>query len=137
MRFIDANVFVHATLRPKQLTDKAQKVKDAAVTIFKRFNAGEDVFTTAVHLSEVANVLEDAAGPRLAANFVKDVLSKPNLQVETVSSQLYMIAAQLASELLVGVNDSLAAVVMRNKGVTEAYSFDSHLDQLGIKRTVR
>ena len=136
MRFIDANVFIHALLKPKKPTEATIKVKDAAVKIFNRFNAGEPALTTAVHLSEVANVLEDAAGTNFAANFIRDLLLKPNLKVVTVTPQEYLFASELALTSEVGVNDAQASLTMRKHKISEAYSFDKHLDKLKVKRVM-
>jgi len=125
---------VHAVLKPKKPIEAATKVKDAAVRIFNLFNAGEPALTTVVHLSEVANVLEDAAGTDFAANFVRDLLLKPNLKVVTVTPEEYLLASELASTSKVGVNDAQAFLTMRKHEISEAYSFDRHLDKLKVKR---
>jgi len=134
LRFMDANVFVHAILKPKKLTDEARKVKDAAVKIFDRFNTGELTLTTVVHLSEVANILEDAAGADFAANFIRDLLLKPNLKVVTVTPEEYLLASEVALASKVGVNDAQASVTMQKHGLTEIYSFDKRLERLKLKR---
>lgn len=134
MRFIDANVFIHAILKPKKLTKATIKVKEAAVEIFNRFNAGEPTLTTVVHLSEVANVLEDVAGADFAANFIRDLLLKPNLKVVTVTPEEYLFASEMALASKVGVNDVQASLTMRKHGISEAYSFDKHLDKLKMRR---
>jgi len=136
LRFIDANVFIHAILKPKKLTGETIKVKDKAVKIFNRFNAGEVTLTTVVHLSEVANILEDAAGAEFASNFVRDLLLKPNLKVATVTAQEYLFASELALASKVGVNDAQASLTMQKHGITEAYSFDKHLDKLKVNRII-
>ena len=134
MRFIDANVFIHAILKPKRLAGAAIKVKNAAVKIFNRFNAGEPTLTTVVHLSEVANVLEDVAGVDFAANFIRDLLLKPNLKTVTVTPEGYLCASEIALATKVGVNDAQASLTMQKHGLSEAYSFDKHLDKLKVKR---
>lgn len=134
MRFIDANVFIHAILKPRKPTDAAIKIKDAAVKIFNRFNTGEPTITTIVHLSEVANVLEDAAGTDFATNFIRDLLLKPNLKVVTVTPEEYLFASELALASKVGINDAQASLTMRKHKISEAYSFDKHLDKLKVKR---
>ena len=40
------------------------------------------MITTIVHLSEVANILEDVAGIYFAAKFIRDVLLNKNITVE-------------------------------------------------------
>ncbi len=92
------------------------------------------MLTSIVHVIEVANVLEDAAGFRFAARFVRDILSKPNLKIVSVTAELYFAAAELALEHEVGVNYSLATLIMKEKGLNAAYSFDRHLDRLGVTR---
>jgi len=134
LRFIDANVFIHAILKPKRPTEATIKVKDAAIKIFNRFNEGEPTLTTVVHLSEVANVLEDAAGTNFATNFIRDLLLKPNLKVVTVTLEEYLFASELALTSSVGVNDAQASLTMRKHEISEAYSFDKHLDKLKVKR---
>ena len=136
MRFIDANVFVHAILKPRKLDREAKNMKERARSIFNRFNAGEEVLTTIVHTSEVANVLEDAAGFRFAAEFARNLLCRANLRVVTVTVEQYLAASELALENEVGVNDGLAALIMKEKGLTQAYSFDKHLDRLGVARII-
>ena len=82
MRFIDANVFIYAVLKPKMaLPEAVLQKKTAAKEIFLRVNAGEPVTTTTVHLSEVANVLEDAAGISFAADLLSAILTKPTINV--------------------------------------------------------
>jgi predicted nucleic acid-binding protein len=59
MRFIDANVFIYAFLRPKkEPSENVKEIKERAKAILARVSDGERVVTTVVHLSEVANVTE-------------------------------------------------------------------------------
>lgn len=133
MRFIDANVFIYAVLKPRRpLTEGERSIKERAKGILRRVDAGERVLTTVVHLSEVANVLEDTAGAVLAARFVHDLLAKENVVVEAVSAEDYLESAVLAGEKGVSVNDALAYVVMRRRGVREVYTFDKHFEKLDV-----
>jgi len=85
MRFIDTTVFIYAVLKPRrELNEQEQQLKNAAKEIFKRVNEGEEVITTVVHVSEVANILEDAANLSFSISFVKDLLVKRNVRVEKV-----------------------------------------------------
>lgn len=104
MRFIDANVFIYAVLKPKrELNEKELKIKNAAKEIFKRVNEGEEVITMVVHLSEVANVLEDAANLSLSISLLKDILLKRNVIVEEVNDKDYMESVLLADERRVSI----------------------------------
>lgn len=90
MRFIDANVFIYAVLKPKSAISPAlMEEKAAAKEIFLRVNAGEPVVTTTVHLSEVANVLGDAAGLPFATDLLSAILLKPTITAEPVTSDDY------------------------------------------------
>jgi predicted nucleic acid-binding protein len=86
------------------------------------------VITTIVHLSEAANVLEDVAGIYFAAKFIRDVLLKKNITVED-----YIESAIFAEEWGISVNDALAYLTMKRKGVNEIYTFDKHFEKLDVK----
>lgn len=134
MRFIDANVFIYAVLKPKRnLNEREQALKTAAKEIFKRVNEGEVVITTVVHLSEVANVLEDAANLSFACSFLRDLLLKRNVMVEAVSGKDYMESALLAEEKRVSINDALAHLIMEKKGIEEIYTSDKHFENLDVR----
>ncbi len=134
MRFVDANVFIYAILTPRRaLSDRELEIKRRAKAILTRINEGEEALTTVVHLSEVANVLEDYAGTRLAAAFIRDVLSRENIVVEAVSASDYLASSLLALEKGVSVNDALAYVVMMKRNIHEIYTFDKHFEKLNVK----
>ena len=60
MKFLDANVFIYAYYKPKkQLTEKEQQMKTLSKKIISEVSLGkEEVMTTVVHVSEVANILK-------------------------------------------------------------------------------
>lgn len=135
MRFADANVFIYAVLKPKRaLSEREKWIKENAAHIFRRINEGEEVLTTVVHLSEIANFLEDAANQSFALEFVRDLLTKPNISVESVNDRQYLAAAIFAMEKRISVNDALAYILMTEKKVKEIYSFDKHFDALQVLR---
>jgi predicted nucleic acid-binding protein len=136
MRFLDANVFIYAYLKPKRgLADEERKLKEMAKSIIRRVNEGEKVITSIVHLSEVANILENAMTIAALSELIKGILSSDNIAVIEVSSHDYLMAADLASIHNIGINDSLALIKMRERGVDEIYSFDKHFDEIeGITR---
>src|SRR5208337_1376099 len=118
MRFIDANVFIYAVLKPKTaLPDAVLRKKIAAKAIFLRVNAGEPVVTTTVHLSEVANVLEDAAGLPFATDLLSAILLKPTITAEPVASDDYRESVRRAGNLGISINDALAVIVMERRGI--------------------
>jgi len=134
MRFIDTTVFIYAVLKPRrELNEPEQQLKSASKEIFKRVNEGEEVITTVVHVSEVANILEDAANLSFSISFVKDLLVKRNVRVEKVNDKDYMESAVLAEEKRVSSNDALAYLVMRRLDVEEIYTFDKHFRNLDVR----
>ena len=136
MRFLDANVFIYAYLKPKRkLTDEEKELKERAKSIIRRVNQGEKVITSIVHLSEVANVLEQAMPIVVLSELISGILNSDNITVAEVSPQDYLMAADLASSYNIGINDSIALIKMRERGVEEIYSFDRHFD--GIEGIIR
>ena len=134
MRFIDTTVFIYAVLKPgRELNEQEQQLKNAAKEIFKRVNAGEEVITTVVHVSDVANILEDAANLSFSISFVKDLVVKRNVRVEQVTDKDYMESAILAEEKRVSSNDALAYLVMRRLDVEEIYTFDKHFGNMDVR----
>ena len=134
MRFIDTNVFIYAVLKPKTaLPDAVLRKKTAAKDIFLRVNTGEPVTTTTVHLSEVANVLEDAVGISFAADLLSAILLKPTINVEPVSADDYRESIRLAQKSAVSINDALAVIIMERQGIDEIYTFDRHFKQVKVR----
>jgi predicted nucleic acid-binding protein len=134
MRFIDASVFIYAVLKPKKaLPEAVLQKKNAAKEIFLRVNAGEPVTTTTVHLSEVANVLEDAAGISFAGDLLLAILTKPSINVEPVSADDYRESIRLARKSAISMNDALAVRIMERQGIREIYTFDRHFKQAKIR----
>jgi uncharacterized protein len=134
MRFIDTNVFIYAVLKPKtSLPVAVMQKKAAAKEIFLRVNAGEPVITTTVHLSEVANVLEDAAGLSFTTDFLSALLLKPAITAEAVSADDYRESIRLSSKLGISINDALAVIVMERLGIEEIYTFDRHFQHAPVR----
>jgi len=137
MRFIDANLFIYAVLKPKKpLPPAVAKKKTAAKKIFLRVNDGEPVMTTTVHLSEVANVLEDAAGIGFACDLLAAVTAKPSIDVRPVSTDDYRESIQRAQKYSVSINDALALIVMEQQGIDEIYTFDRHFERTPVRCVV-
>ncbi len=86
-----------------------------------------------MHLSEVANVLEDAANLSFAISFLNDILLKRNVAVEKVSDKDYMGSVLLADEKGVSINDALAYLLMKRKGIGEIYTSDKHFENLDVR----
>lgn len=138
MRFVDANVFIYALLKPRRkLRVDEQNIKVSAKAIFERINDGEEVLLSTVHLSEIVNVLEDSVGNNFSINFMKDVMSKINITIESVSKDQYLLSTLIAEDKNVSINDALAYVLMRENDISEIYSFDKHFDNLPVNRITK
>jgi predicted nucleic acid-binding protein len=121
-------------LKPKrELSEDGKRIKEVSKKIVERIDSGEDVMTTIVYLSEVANILEDIAGIDFAAKFIRDVLLKKNIAVESTTVEDYIESTVLAEEWEMSVNDALAYLIMKRKGVNEIYTFDKHFEKLDVK----
>ena len=134
MRFIDANVFLYAIVKPrKKVSGKILKRKEIAKKILLRIEKGERVITTVVHLSEVANILEAKANISTASNFVENMLLADNVRILPVSQEDYLKALLIAKEKDVSVNDALAYLKMSEANVRKIYTLDNHFKNLDVK----
>jgi predicted nucleic acid-binding protein len=136
MRFIDANVFIHAFLDAKrQLQPHEHKIKESAKKIILRLEEGEQMATTVVHLSEVANIFESRMPPGDSLEVLSSLMSLPNLTIIGTSGEAYRSALRAAELLGLGVNDGLAYTTITENQIVELYSFDKDFDRLSdLKR---
>jgi len=130
-RFLDLSVFLHAYLKPRRpLTGREVAVKAAAQEVLRRVEEGEPVFTTVVHLSEVANVVESRVGLQASLGLVARLLSLESVEVLPVSRDDYEEALSVAQRFSVSLNDAVAYVKMLEIGASEVYTFDRHFTNL-------
>jgi predicted nucleic acid-binding protein len=134
MRFIDANVFLYAVVKPKKEVKKEiLERKKRSKQILLRIENGEEVITTVVHISEVANILEAKVNLSTALNFVESLILAGNIKVLPVLYEDYLKALLIAREKKVSLNDALAYLKMRETGIEEIYTFDNHFRNLDVK----
>lgn len=136
MRFVDANVFLHAFLQPKgKLAAAENDVKQSAKTIIRRIEDEEKAVTSAVHISEVSNVLESQSSNKISRDIIESILLDENIEIVGVDKELYVASLELAKIHEIGINDCVALNVMQIKKIKEIYSFDADFDRIeGIKR---
>jgi predicted nucleic acid-binding protein len=137
MKFLDANVFIYAYYKPKkQLTEKEQQMKTLSKKIISEVSLGkEEVMTTVVHVSEVANILKQGLPSEQLTAIIQGLFMLENVKILGVTAESYFAATELGEDLKLEVNDALAVDFMKQNDVEEIYSFDEHFDQLdGIKR---
>ena len=137
MKFLDANVFIYAYYKPKkQLTEKEQQMKTLSKKIISEVSLGkEEVMTTVVHVSEVANILKHGLPLEQLTAIIQGLFMLEKVKILGVTAESYFAATELGEDLKLEVNDALAVDFMKQNDVEEIYSFDEHFDQLdGIKR---
>ena len=138
IRFIDASAILYAVIEPqKPLSEQVMEIKSNTKNILKRINEGEQVITSVVHLSEVSNILEARKSFSEVAKFITDFMMKDSIQILDAVADDYRTAAILAKRYEVGVNDTLAKLLMDRNDIDEIYSFDKHFDNLQIKRITK
>lgn len=139
VRFIDTNVFIYAFLKPKRELKKHEiMLKKAAKEIINRVNKGEVVVTSIVHISEIANILEDLIPLNKALEIEEAILSKENIKIATVNEKDYISSIEIAKTYEIGLNDALAYLIMKKHKINEIYSFDTDFDKLpNIKRITK
>ncbi|MHC1611134.1 MAG: type II toxin-antitoxin system VapC family toxin [Candidatus Methanospirareceae archaeon] len=136
MRFLDANVFIYAYYKPKrELTERQKEMKERSKETIRRINEGEEVVTTVVHLSEVTNILKRALSIEDLYSLLIGLFSMDNVKIVDVTTEDYLGAVELTSELKMDPNDSLAVDVMRREDVNEIYTFDRGFD--GVAGIIR
>lgn len=110
-------------------------MKTRAGDIIKRIHGGERVTTSTVHVSETANILEQLYPLPRARQIVSDLIQSPNVEVLAVDRLHYEATLTASERHDIGLNDALACVLMRERGIETIYSFDRYFDGLpGIRR---
>lgn len=130
MRFVDASVFVHAFIKPRRkLKVHEQRIKKNAKQIVKRIDSGEEIAISTVHLSEVANILEDFMPFKSALEIVTSLISKPSITLLNVTGKDCIKAVLIAQTNTIGFTDAIAYVLMSESKMKEIYSFDRDFDR--------
>lgn len=134
MRFVDANIFIYAYLKSKDMDKRALEIKQRSKEIIKRINEGEEVAISVVHISEILNVLEDRLPLKDVKRFLDGLTGKDNVTIFPVTKEDYLIAGEVSIKNEIGINDALALVLMSKKYISEIYSFDRDFDKVDVKR---
>ncbi len=140
MRFLDANVFIYAYYKPRRkLTQREEQMKEQAKKIISSISQGrEEVMTTVVHLSEVANILKHGMPSERLTSVILGLFMLDNVRILGVSRDAYFAAADLGGDLKIDPNDALAVDAMRLNEVKEIYSFDEDFEMMeGLTRLPR
>ena len=134
MRFIDANVFLYAAVKPKgDARGEILERKGRSKQIILRVQGGEEVITTVVHISEIANILEAKVNLETALKFIENLMLAENIKILPVLYEDYLFSRYEESSQDVSSNNALAYLKMREAGVEEIYTFDNHFKNLDVK----
>lgn len=131
-KFVDSSVFMHAYLKPRRaMSPREAAIKGAAEEVIRAVEGGEPVLTKAVHLSEIANMIEARLGLLKSLGLVARILSLRNVEVVDVNSEDYGGAITISERYGVSLNDAIACLKMKELSIEEIYSFDKHFRSFG------
>ena len=125
MRFLDTNIFI------RFLTDDVPEKVDACEEIFKKaVEKQETLFTTDLVIAEIVWVLESFY--ELPKNEIQDkvgkILNTPNLICP--HKDLILSALILYSEKNIDYIDAYNALILKENGIEELYSYDKDYDRI-------
>jgi len=125
MRFLDTNIFI------RFLTDDVPEKVDACEEIFKKaVEKQETLFTTELVIAEIVWVLESfyELPKNEIQNKVEKILNTPNLICP--HKDLILSALILYSEKNIDYIDACNALILKENGIEELYSYDKHYDRI-------
>ena len=125
MKFIDTNIFIRFLVN-----DIPQKA-DACEKIFKSAVAKkETLFTTEMVIAEIIWVLESyyELSPQEVQEKVEKILNTPNLICP--HKDLILNALIIYGEKNIDYIDAYNALILKDKGIKELYSYDRHYDRM-------
>lgn len=137
-RFVDTNVFIHGLLNlDRELSETEIRIKENSARIIERIYNGERVGISMAQVSEVANILE-AYTPEHSLIMEDFLINMPSITVFGVNREIAQKAYNVMEKYQtnkIGLNDSIAYIIMMEHGYSEIYSFDKDFDTLsGVKR---
>ena len=125
MKFIDTNIFI------KFLVNDIPQKADACEKIFKNAVARkETLFTTEMVIAEIIWVLESyyELSQLEVQEKVEKILNTPNLICP--HKDLILNALTIYGEKNIDYIDAYNALILKNKGITELYSYEKHIDRM-------
>ncbi|MBE9570823.1 MAG: PIN domain-containing protein [Proteobacteria bacterium] len=125
MRFVDTNIFI------RFLTDDVPEKADACEKIFKKaIEKEETLITTDLVIAEIIWVLESfyELPKKEVQDKVEKIMNTPNLICP--HRDLILNALTLYSEKNIDYIDAYNALILREKGIEELYSYDKDYDRI-------
>jgi predicted nucleic-acid-binding protein len=125
MRFVDTNVFI------RFLTNDIPQKADACEKVFKKaVEKKEIIFTTDMVIAEIVWVLESfyELEKEEIQTKVEKILNTPNLVCP--NKDLILRALALYREKNIDYIDAYNALILKEKGIDELYSYDKDYDRI-------
>jgi len=125
MRFLDTNIFI------RFLTDDVPEKADACEKIFKKaVEKEETLFTTDLVIAEIVWVLESfyELPKKEVQDKVEKILNTTNLTCP--NKDLILNALILYGEKNIDYIDACNALILKENGIEEIYSYDKHYDRI-------
>ncbi|MCK4268113.1 MAG: PIN domain-containing protein [Actinomycetia bacterium] len=125
MRFLDTNIFI------RFLTNDIPKKAEACEKIFKKaVEKKETLFTTDLVIAEIVWVLESIyeLQKEEIQDKVEKILNTPNLICP--HKDLILSALTIYSEKNIDYIDAYNALILKDKGIGELYSYDKDYDRI-------
>ena len=125
MRFLDTNIFI------RFLTDDVPEKADACEEIFKKaVEKRETLFTTDLVIAEIVWVLElfYELPKNEVQGKVEKILNTPNLTCP--HKDLILSVLILYSQKNIDYIDAYNALILKENGIEELYSYDKHYDRI-------
>ena len=125
MRFLDTNIFI------RFLTDDVPQKADACEKVFKKaVEKKETLFTTELVIAEIVWVLESfyELQKEEVQDKVEKILNTPNLICP--HKDLILSALIIYSEKNIDYIDAYNALILKENGIEELYSYDKHYDRI-------
>lgn len=130
--FLDTS-FVLSLINPRDLHHKK------AHALFTQLRTAREVLVTEAVLTEIGNSL--ACTNRTAAvNFINSCYVTANLKVVSVDNALFRQAVEFYhthKDKQWGLTDCISFIVMKDHGLTDAFTTDEHFQQAGFKALLR
>lgn len=124
-KFVDTNIFIEVLARKGEKSDRALALLES----------NENLWTTEMVIAEIEWVLRDffELTSKQTADHLKRVLNLPNLTIP--HKKELMEATSLYETINVDWTDCFNAILMKEEGIKEIYSFDKDFNKLKfIKR---
>ncbi len=125
MRFVDTNIFI------RYLTDDLPEKADNCEKIFARaIENKEQLFTSELVIAEIIWVLESyyELQKEKIQEMVEKILNTRNLTCINKNQILNALAIYAGKNI--DYTDAYNAVILREKGIKEIYSYDAHFDRI-------